>query len=119
MVTAETRKYGLSILIASGLSTWETDGDRLKWLRVRLTGKAHTLFMKLPENTRKDYDECVKAFKRRFFPDSKKELYVVELHKWAKRDDEDWASFGDTLRVLSNKAYADLEERGRECLVLN
>ena len=75
--------------------------------------------MRLPENTRKDYGECVKALKRRFFPDSKKELYVAELHTRAKRDDEDWASFCDALRVLSDKAYADLEERARERLALN
>eukprot|EP00731_Ephydatia_muelleri_P012465 Em0006g1359a len=37
------------------VNKWDTDGDKLKWLRVRLTGKAHTVFMKLPENTRKDY----------------------------------------------------------------
>ena len=91
------------------VNKWDTDGDKLKWLRVRLTGKAHTVFMKLPENTRKDYGECVKALKKRFFPDSKKELYVAELHTRAKRDDEDWASFGDALRVLSDRAYADLE----------
>ena len=81
------------------VNKWETDGEKLKWLRVRLTGKTHTVFMKLPENIRKDYGECVKALKRRFFPNSKKELYVAELHTRAKRDDEDWASFGDALRV--------------------
>ena len=92
------------------VNKWDTDGDKLR---------VHTVFMKLPENTRKDYGECVKALKRRFFPDSKKELYVAELHTRAKRDNEDWASFGDALRVLSNKAYADLEERARERLALN
>ena len=52
------------------VNKWETDGDKLKWLRtrVRLTGKALTVFTKLPENTRKDYGECVKALKRRFPP---------------------------------------------------
>ena len=44
---------------------------------------------------------------------------MAELHTRAKRDDEDWASFGDALRVLSDKAYAaDLEERARERLAL-
>eukprot|EP00731_Ephydatia_muelleri_P031479 Em0022g993a len=41
------------------VNKWDTDGDKLKWLTVRLTGKAHTVFMKLPENTRKDYGECI------------------------------------------------------------
>eukprot|EP00731_Ephydatia_muelleri_P036611 Em0289g3a len=52
-------------------------------------------------------------------PTNKKELYVAELHTRAKRDDEDWASFSDALRVLSDRAYADLEERARERLALN
>eukprot|EP00731_Ephydatia_muelleri_P031437 Em0022g951a len=37
------------------VNKWDTAGYKLKWLTVRLTGKAHTVFMKLPENTRKDY----------------------------------------------------------------
>eukprot|EP00731_Ephydatia_muelleri_P003267 Em0001g3267a len=37
-----------------------------------------------------------------------------------KRNDGDWASFGDALRVpLVDKAYQELEEKARECLALN
>ena len=49
--------------------------------------------------------ECVKTLKRRFIPDSKKELYVAELHTRAKRDDEDWASFGDALTQELLKSF--------------
>ena len=33
--------------------------------------------------------------------------------------EEDWASFGDALRTLADKAYPDLEEKARERLALN
>ena len=31
-----------------------------------------------------------------------------------RRKDEDWASFGDALKVLSDNAYADLEKKRTE-----
>ncbi|KAL5500595.1 hypothetical protein EMCRGX_G012184 [Ephydatia muelleri] len=37
------------------VNKWETGGEKLKWLRVRLTGKAQTAFMKLPDAARDDY----------------------------------------------------------------
>ena len=36
-----------------------------------------------------------------------------------KRRDEDWASFGDALRVLSDRAYPDLDDKAKERLSLN
>ena len=65
---------------------------------------------------REKYSECLKALKQRFDPDSKKELYVTELHTRARRRDEDCASYGDALRVLADKAYCDLEEKACERL---
>ena len=67
---------------------------------------------------RDNYGECIKALKQRFEPDSKKELYVAELHTRAKHKGDDWASYGDTLRTLEDKAYGDLEEKARERLAL-
>ena len=101
------------------VNKWETGGEKLKWLRVRLTGKAQTAFMKLPDAARDDYGECVKALKKRFVPDSRKDLYVAELQTRTKRREEDWASFGDSLRVLSDRAYPDFEDKAREGLALN
>ena len=88
----------------------------MKWLRVRLTGKAQTALIKLPDASRQNYGEYLKALKERFLPESRKEFYVAELNAWVKRVDEDWATFGDALRV---KAYSDLEEKAREHLALN
>ena len=47
------------------------------------------------------------------------ELYVPELHTPTRGKTEDWASFGDLLRILADKAYPDLEERARQCLAVN
>ena len=88
----------------------------------------HTLVaMKLPEAARGNYGECIKALQKRFAPDSRRELYVAELNTRKKRRDEDWASFGDALRVLSDscnltaaaRAYPDLEDKAKERLSLN
>ena len=102
----------------AAVNKWESDAEKLKWLRVRLTAKAQTAVRKLPGSVRDNYGECIKALKQRFEPDSKKELYVAELHTRARHKGEDWASYGDTLRTLADKAYGDLEEKARERLAL-
>ena len=93
------------------VNKWEKDEDKLKWLRVRLTGKAQTAFMNLPESARSSYGECIMALQKRFAPESRRELYVAELQTRTKRANEDWASFGDALRTLSDRAYPDLEDK--------
>ena len=100
------------------MNKWESEEEKLMWLRVRLTGKAQTAFMRFPEAIRNDYGESIKALRRRFNPDSKRELYVAELQT-RRHKDEDWASFEDALRVLADKAYSDLEDNARERLALN
>ncbi|KAL5496456.1 hypothetical protein EMCRGX_G012740 [Ephydatia muelleri] len=96
-----------------------TGEEKLKWLKVRLTGKAQTAFKKLPQDVKENYGECIKSLQRRFDPDSKRQLYVAELSARTRHKDEDWATFGDVLRVLADKAYPDLEEKARERLALN
>eukprot|EP00731_Ephydatia_muelleri_P038807 Em0919g2a len=100
------------------VNKWAT-GEEKKWLKVRLTGKAQTAFKKLPQDVKENYGECMKSLQRRFDPDSKRQLYVAELSARTRHKDEDWATFGDVLRVLADKAYPDLEEKARERLALN
>mgnify|MGYP003471814088 CR=1 FL=1 len=101
------------------VNKWTTGEEKLKWLRVRLTGKALTALRKLPENARSSYAECKTTLKKRFDPDSKRELHVAELHTRTRGKTEDWASFGDALRVLVDKAYPHFEDAARECLAVN
>ena len=103
----------------AAVNGWETGADKLKWLRVRLTGRALTAFKRIPEPARNDYDECKAALKKRYEPESKRELYVAEFQAKKKGKTEDWATLGDELKVLADKAYPDLEEKARERLALN
>ena len=47
------------------------DEKKLKWLKVRLTGKAQTAFHRLPGEARGDYEEAKKALQERFEPKSR------------------------------------------------
>ena len=51
------------------VNNWD-DGKKLKWLKVRLTGKAQTAFQRLPEEARANYKEAKKALQERFEPKS-------------------------------------------------
>eukprot|EP00731_Ephydatia_muelleri_P033930 Em0042g9a len=101
------------------VNKWATGEEKLKWLKVRLPGKAQTAFKKLPQDVKEDYGECMKSLQRRFDPDNKRQLYVAELSDRTRHKDEDWATFGDVLRVVADEAYPDLEEKARERLALN
>ena len=92
---------------------------KLNWLCVCLTGRAGTVFRRLSDDTRGDYELAKKALKERFEPDSKKELYLAELQTRAKKRTEDWAAFGEDLKLLAEKAYPDLTDDAREQLALN
>ncbi|KAL5502521.1 hypothetical protein EMCRGX_G009314 [Ephydatia muelleri] len=73
----------------------------------------------MPDDVKADYGTFVEALQRRFNPDSKRQLYMVELNARTKRRDADWAAFGDAVRVLSDKAYPELAENACERLALN
>ena len=88
---------------------WDA-ATKLKWLRVRLTGRAGTVFRRLPETTRAHFDLATAAMKSRFEPESKKELYRTQLLTRKKKQGEGWAAFGDDLRILADRAYPDLPE---------
>ena len=103
----------------AAINKWESADEKLKWLRVWLTGKAQAALSRCSEAVRSDYGECMKALAKRFNPDSKREVYIAELHARNKRKEEDWATYADILKGLADKAYLDLEEAARERLALN
>ena len=47
---------------------WESDDDKLKWLRVRLTGKAQTDFMRFPGAVREKFSESMVAHNKPLNP---------------------------------------------------
>ena len=101
----------------AAVNDWDA-AAKLKWLCVRLTGRAATTFRRLPEETRGDFALATAALCKRFEPESKKELYMAELQTRTKRRKEDWVVFGEELKRLADKGYPELQEEARERLAL-
>ena len=102
----------------AAVNEWD-EGGKLKWLKVRLTGRAQIAFQRLSEAAQGDYKEAVKALKERFEPAARKHRYQAEFQTRRKRKAEGWADFAEDLKALADKAFPELEEKARERLALN
>lgn len=102
---------------AAAVNKWE-DGDKLLWLRVRMTGRAQKAYKNLPEAARASYGACKEGLQERFEPASKRELYRTEFYTRKKRKSEDWASFAEDLKTLADRAFSNLEQAAQEHLAL-
>ena len=60
----------------SAVNEW-SDQDKLLWIRVRLTGKAHVAYTRLSHETQQAYATMKKALCERFELPSKRQLYKV------------------------------------------
>ena len=56
------------------VNEWTSNVTKLKWLKVRLIGKAATSMKRLSEETLESYSSLKEALKKRFEPESKREL---------------------------------------------
>ena len=97
---------------------WD-DTQKLRWLRVRMTGRAQKALLRLPGATADSYDATRDALRARFEPESRHTRYQAEFQLRRKKAAEGWADFGDDLRNLADKAYPDLQEEARERLSIN
>ena len=97
---------------------WAAD-QRLQWLAVRLVGRAQIPFQNLAADARESYDSARTALQRRFEPESRRGLYAAEFHARRKQPKEDWASFGEDLKMLVDKAFPDIEEPARERIAVD
>ena len=100
------------------MNEWTSNTSKLKWLKVCLTGKAAAALKWFPEGTRNYYVTLKEALQKRFEPASKK-LYMAEFQVRRKRNNENWASFDDSLHFLAEKSYPDLTSEAQEVLALN
>lgn len=105
-------------LNVAAVNAWD-DSNKLKWLKVRMTGRAQIAFQRLPDATKASYDLAMKALKDRLEPATRKTRYQAELQTRHKKKTETWADLADDLRLLSDKAYPQLEEGAKEMLALN
>ena len=60
------------------VNNW-SDEDKLKWLKVRLTGRAQTAFQRLSAENQAEFQRAKDALKERFEPASRKHRYQAEL----------------------------------------
>ena len=95
------------------------DEDKLKWLRVRMTGRAQKALHLLPEASRETYTAVKAALKARFDPASRHTRYQAEFQTRRKKPSEGWADFADDLKGLVDKGYPTLQEEAREQLAVN
>ena len=58
---------------------------KLLWLPVRLTGKAQTAWKRLAPEAKQDFQAAKDALQKRFEPESKRQLYVVEFQTRKRR----------------------------------
>lgn len=97
---------------------WD-DATKLTWLPVRLTGKAQVAWKRLAADAKEDYDTAKESLRKRFEPDSKRQLYAAEFHSRRRRSGEQWGDFADQLRCLADRAFPTLEEDAKELLTLD
>ena len=100
------------------VNAWD-DAAKALWLRVRLVGRAQNAFKAMSNEDRADYSRAKKKLLERFEPDSKCALYEAEFQCRRKRPSEDWASFGEDMKMLATKAFPDLNEAATERLAVS
>ena len=100
------------------INEWD-DGAKLKWMKVRLIGRAQKAFHHLGEEAKGENGGAKGALQLRFEPRSKQSLYRAELETRHKKREEGWAEFSEDLSVLSEKAYPALQPQAHECLAVN
>ena len=102
---------------AALVNGWD-EPTKLLWLPVRLTGKAQTAWRRLAPEAKQDFQAAKDALQKRFEPESKRQLYVVEFQTRKRRPDEQWSDFGDELHILADKAFPAIDEKAKDLLSL-
>ena len=100
------------------VNEWD-DATRLLWLEVRMTGKAQSAWRRITYEAKSHYDTVKVALRKRFEPDSRRELYAVEFQTRRHNRGESWEELADTLRILADKAFPDLQDQAKEQLSLD
>lgn len=99
------------------VNSWD-DANKLKFLRVRLTGRAQAVFHRLSDTNKSSFDAAVLALEAHFEPKGKRELYLADFSTRTKKLTESWVEYADELRGLVEKAYPDLSAAAHEQLAL-
>ena len=101
----------------AAVNSWSAE-DKLKWLEVRLTGRAQIAFQNLTKEDQADFAKATKALKERFEPASRKHQHEAQLQARRRKKGENWTDFAEDLKALVEKAYPDFQAEARERLAL-
>jgi len=101
----------------AAINKW-SDEEKLLWLNVRLTGKAHVALTRLSHVMQSSFVVIKEALLERFEPSCKSTLYKIKFEERKKLTCETWADLGDDLLVLASRAFPGLEDRAHEELAL-
>ena len=99
----------------SRVNEWN-DQTKLLWLEVRLVGKARKAWNRLTTEEKNNYNSAVVALRRRFEPESRRDLYAAKFQTRGRKSNESWGELADNLRSLADKPFPDLDETAKEKL---
>ena len=90
--------------------------SKLFGLEVRLIGKAHKAWNRLPKENKGSYPLAKAALRNRIEPESRKDLYAAEFQALSKIREETWDDLADNHWTLAERTFRDLNERVKEKL---
>ena len=99
------------------VNNWDAD-QKLNFLKVRLTGRAQTVFHGLTDTDKASFDAAVAALEAHFEPAGKRELYLADFSTRHRRTSESWIEYAEALSWLATKAYPDLDSKAHEQIAL-
>ena len=100
------------------VNDWD-DATRLLWLEVRMTGKAKSTWRRISTEAKASYGTAKATLRKRFEPDSRRDLYVLEFQTRKRGSGEAWEELADALRLLADKAFPHLQDEAKEQLSLD
>jgi len=99
------------------LTQW-TSQEKLLYLTTSLKGKARLFYSSLPTEEKRSYGFLTARLEQRFSGKRQQRRWMAKLQTRTRGKEKDIATFGDEVRVLSQRAYGNLDQEAQEMLAL-